>query len=518
MHYKLPLIIVFMIFASSCTNIKKNGEKVEILQAPQETEFEPEYKLVADSGFAAPALAKCNTDLRYLNQVVGWQVAWPRRWQGVVARGAPAAATGIQEWIVAPKAIAASIDQLRLGISRNQTAPRPVVIRVHQQVRDLLVMLKQSHSKYLFTDTSNSAANEWNNLVQHEVVPAVSSFEQFLRREYLPASQQSPGLYMLKGGAECFANAIAWWTSLSPELKDVDRIGWLYLNDSMAELLATGQLSDTAEGMLAQLREKMANDQTTTHELIAVSKSALVRAEESLPHVFSQKVLQPIVVEEMPGYMQGSAPAGYYGGAEGNTPARYIINTSRPNERRLMAEVIAFHEGIPGHHLWNAYPRGKPVEFNNSGLSEGWAIYAEYLADEMGLYGSILDRQGMIAKHLWAASRLIVEPGLHLNGWSREKAIRFMLNNTVMSRTEIEIEVDRYTSMPGQSLSYILGANFILTERRRAQKILGSRFKLAEFHDVILLGGGRPLPQVRDDIGAWLDLKKSELLGDSIKM
>ena len=518
MHYKLPLIVVFMLFASSCTNIKKNGEKVEVLQASQASPLEPAYSLVADSGFAAPALAKCNTDLRYLNQVVGWQVAWPRRWQGVVAHGASAAATGIQEWIGAPKAIAASIDQLRLGIARNQTAPRAVVVRVHQQVRDLLVMLQQSDSKYLFADTSNSAANGWNNLIQQEVVSAVSSFEQFLRSEYLPASQQSPGLHMLEGGAECFASAIEWWTSLNPELKDVDRIGWLYLNDSMAQLLATGQPSDTAEGMLTQLRDKMANDRTTAKELTAISKSALARAEKSTLRAFSKKALKPIVIEEMPNYMQGSAPAGYYSGAEGNLPARYIINTSRPNERRLMAEVIAFHEGMPGHHLWNAYPRDKPIAFNNSGLSEGWAIYAEYLADEMGLYGSILDRQGMTAKHLWAASRLIVEPGLHLHGWSRERAIRFMLNNTVMSRTEIEIEVDRYIAMPGQSLSYILGANFILTERQRAQQTLGSGFELAEFHDVILLGGGRPLPQVHDDIEAWLQFKKNELLDDSIKM
>ena len=99
-----------------------------------------------------------------------------------------------------------------------------------------------------------------------------------------------------------------------------------------------------------------------------------------------------------------------------------------------MAEVIAFHEGIPGHHLFFAYPRERESSGYNSGILEGWAIYTEYLADEVGLYSSTLDRQGMMAKHLWAASRLVVEPGLHLDGWSRDQAIEFMLENTLLSR------------------------------------------------------------------------------------
>jgi len=168
-----------------------------------------------------------------------------------------------------------------------------------------------------------------------------------------------------------------------------------------------------------------------------------------------------------------------------------------------MAEVIAFHEGMPGHHLWSTYPRETASTGYNSGILEGWALYSEYLADEMALYSSTYDRQGMITKHLWTASRLIVEPGIHLRGWSREDAIRFMLENTVMSRIEIEIEVDRYIAMPGQSLSYMIGADLILSERKRAKKLMGKAFDLAAFHDVILLAGVRPLPAVREDIRNW---------------
>ncbi|MFT7561134.1 MAG: hypothetical protein ACI93R_003059 [Flavobacteriales bacterium] len=155
------------------------------------------------------------------------------------------------------------------------------------------------------------------------------------------------------------------------------------------------------------------------------------------------------------------------------------------------------------------YPRGtlaSDAQSGTSGLSEGWAIYAEYLADEMGLYSSTLDRQGMMAKHLWAASRLIVEPGLHLRGWSREQAIAFMMKNTVMSRTEIELEVDRYIAMPGQSLSYILGSDLIMFERKRAREIMGSRFDIKEFHNVVFGSGLRSLHEVRADIRNWVEL------------
>lgn len=169
-----------------------------------------------------------------------------------------------------------------------------------------------------------------------------------------------------------------------------------------------------------------------------------------------------------------------------------------------MAEVLAFHEGVPGHYLWDTYPRKVAEQGYNSGLLEGWAIYAEFLADDLNLYSSTFDRQGMMAKHLWAASRLIVEPGLHLKGWSRDTAVKFMLDNTFLSKHEAEIEVDRYIAMPGQSLGYILGANLILSERARAKSVLGEAFELAQFHDVILHKGVRPLPQVRNDIRNWV--------------
>jgi len=461
---------------------------------------------VADSGFAGQALKNCKTDLRYLNQVIGWQVKWPRQWQSIIAAGPETLGEAITAWSQVPAALTLAMETLRLGITSEETAPRAVVIRVQQQVRDLLSDLTMVNSKYSFKNVENKNSTQWNSLVRENIVPAVSTFERFLHNEYLPITSTAPGLHQLKGGRECFSDAVTWWTTLSPSLNEIEEIGKRFLQESRTQLLATGNKSDTVESMLMDLRIKTENNRTTAKELLTISEIALARAHDKTLLSFSKRTKKEITVREMPKYLQASAPAGYYGRARGNTPARYIINPSRPNERRLMAEVIAFHEGVPGHHLWSAYPRKDPSTGYNSGILEGWALYSEYLADEMELYSSTYDRQGMITKHLWAASRLIVEPGLHLRGWSREDAIRFMMENTVMSRTEVEIEVDRYIAMPGQSLSYILGADLILSERERARNIMGSLFDISEFHDVILEPGVRALPQVRADIRAWVQL------------
>lgn len=459
--------------------------------------------LVADAGIAAKPLQDCKTDLRYLNQVLGWQVKWPKQWQGTTTSSPDSINEALEMWSQFPAALNQTKDILRTSIPNKQTAPRAVVIRVHQQVRDLAEALHNKNSKYTFTETNNKNAIKWNALIKHKIAPAVADFEHFIHKEYMPASTADSGFSSLKGGNKCFSNSVKWWTTLNPSMAEIEAIGQKYLKDSRKQLLATGKAGDTVESILADLRTQSKENGILAGELVTLSESAITRAKNKSKRWFSKEINKKIAVTVMPKYMQDSAPAGYYSKAQGDEPASYIINTSRSNERHLMSEVIAFHEGIPGHHLWVTYPREIPSKGYNSGILEGWALYSEYLADEMGLYSSTFDRQGMLTKHLWTASRLIVEPGLHLRGWSRDDAINFMIKNTVMSQAEIEIEVDRYIAMPGQSLSYMLGADLILSERQRAKEILGKSFDIAAFHDVILTAGVRPLPQVTRDIHLW---------------
>lgn len=462
--------------------------------------------LVADSGFAAPPLAGCKTDLRYLNPIGGWQAAWPRQWQRYVATHAAGADPHV--WSQAPQAIELLTTRLQAGIANDETAPRRVVARVLQQTQALAQTLTRTESAYRFTEPRDDAQRGWNEFVEHELADAAARFAQFLEVVYLPAARLNDGLFDIEDGERCFASAVLWWNTISPSALELETLGARILAQTRQALLATGNPGETVDDILQRLRSSQANRTTTPEELIGLSEAALERARTKVPEAFGQKIVGALEVEVMAGHLQASSPAGRYQINTGDGPSKYIINPSRASERRLMAEVIAFHEGLPGHHLFFHYPTDGRETQSNSGMGEGWAIYAEYLADELGLYSSRLDRQGMMAKHLWAASRLLIEPGLHLRGWTREQAIDFMLTNTTLSRTEVAIEIDRYIAMPGQSLSYMLGAQMILAERASAEARLGDQFELAEFHHVVLAPGMRSLPALRRDIRDWVERSK----------
>lgn len=256
-----------------------------------------------------------------------------------------------------------------------------------------------------------------------------------------------------------------------------------------------------ADRILKDLRKP--DPHATGEDIIDLSGAALARAQATLPRAFAAAPPSAIVVEAMADHLQPSFPAGYYVPPADGMPAKYMINPSRPGDRRLMAEAIAFHEGLPGHHLFFSYPRDKPLEGFSAGIIEGWAIYAERVADELGLYATPRDTQGMLAKRLWAASRLVVEPRLHDGRWTRKEAIDFMAKTTALPKAEIEIEVDRYLAMPGQSISYALGYDVIVSAREKARAQLGGAFDIRTFHDVVLKPGVRPLADVERDVAAW---------------
>lgn len=468
--------------------------------------------LNADGGFLASSLTGCETDLRYLNQISGWQTNWPDQWAQIRAGDGEKLDEALGRWAEADEALYRSIGLLKAGIEKKSTTPKPVVARVIDQVNGLNDALAARSVQYFFNGDLTQGKIAWNTLLEEEIAPAVNTFSKFLATEYMSAAADNVGLSAIENGEACYLGAVKWWTTLDFAPEKIEAIGRQYLEDTKNDLLRTAPEGVGYTRLMAQLREFQEINEADETEIIEITEAALRRARQKVSLAFAQPVAAPIIVEPMAVAMQNAAPAGYYRPANDTQPAAYMINPTRPKERRLMAEVIAFHEGEPGHHLAFHYPSDNENAQFVSAFAEGWAIYAEYLADELGLYGTDLDRQGMMAKHLWAASRLIIEPGLHLKGWSREQAIDFMLANTVMTRPEVEIEIDRYIAMPGQSLSYILGADVILRARAKAKKALGDTFDLKEFHDVVLRPGMRPLSNVEADIDAWIEGRRGDSL------
>ena len=460
---------------------------------------------VAGAGAVAP-IRDCNTDLRFLNQIVGWQVRWPRAWEQNAQ--APTAET-LAYWSQAPAVLAEEVRALRSTKDRSRRAPVPVVLRVLDQLESLTERIRRRDPRILGSGREPQQLR-WRGLVTKEVLSAIEAYKIFLHRDYLPGANPSIGVSATPNGAACFRKAVAWWTTSDLGIDAIREVGRRHIEASKRELLDTDAAGSSFPKILQRLRTIDA--ETDAADLIALSRVALRRAHGAVGAVFRSLPSADLRVLEMESHLQDSFPAGYY--RPDPIPA-YVINPSRPKERRLMAEVIAFHEGIPGHHLFMGYPRDGGLGPFYAGILEGWAIYAEYLADELNLYSSALDRQGMITKHLWAASRLIVEPGIHLEGWSREEAMSYLRDRTALPERELALEVDRYIAMPGQSLAYTLGYEAIVTARRKAEAALGPRFDLRDFHHVVLSGGSRPLGQMTADIDRWIEVKCRAMMASS---
>ena len=254
----------------------------------------------------------------------------------------------------------------------------------------------------------------------------------------------------------------------------------------------------------------------TSEQVQEAAVVALQRAKEAMADWFGVRPQAECVVVPIPDYEAPYSTIAYYSQASPTKPGEYYINVYAPETRpRFEAEVLAWHEAIPGHHLQIAIARELESlpsfrrYMESTPFVEGWALYTERLADEMGLYSADLDRIGMLSFDLWRASRLVVDTGIHAKGWSREEAIQFMMENTVLAPNNIDNEVDRYISWPGQALGYKLGQLEFWRLRHRAEDQLGEDFDIREFHDLVLSGGALPLGILEERVEAWIASKET---------
>jgi len=265
--------------------------------------------------------------------------------------------------------------------------------------------------------------------------------------------------------------------------------------------------------LLERLRTDPRYSFRTREEVISYSQDALDRAKAAMPKWFGILPKADVVIRRYPEFRERSAAGEYQTPAEdGSRPGVYFILTYDPTKRsRSGAQSVTFHETIPGHHLQMAIRQElksavHPIAryLGNAGYNEGWALYAERLADEMGLYSSDLDRLGMLSDQRWRAARLVVDPGIHVFGWTRERTINYLLGHTTASRSDVEAEVDRYIIWPGQATAYMLGMLEIRRLRAEAERALGSKFDIREFHDRVLEEGSLTLPMLREKIRRWI--------------
>lgn len=427
----------------------------------------------------------------------------------------------VARWRAMAPWLDAHIANLREGLARGRVATSDQVKSVLDELADLL---GKSPEELSLMRPAKEAPAEWppaeraaferelRDAVTRDVLPAFRRYEEFLEREVQPAArpQDRVGLAHLPGGAACYRASIHRHTSLDLPPEEIHRIGLAEVARIDAAMLALGSTlfgdADLA-AIHARLRGDAAMHFATRDEVEAKAVEALRRAQAAIPAWFGVLPRTPCEVVRMEAHEEEHSTIAYYRepALDGSRPGRYYVNTSAPATRpRYEAEALAFHEAIPGHHLQIAIAQeltGLPEFRKHTGCTayvEGWGLYSEELAVEMGLYSGDLDRIGKLSFEAWRACRLVVDTGMHALGWSRQDAIDFMLAHTALAPNNVENEVDRYITWPGQALAYKLGQLEILRLREEGRQRLGARFDIRDFHDTVLRNGAVTLPTLRE--------------------
>jgi uncharacterized protein (DUF885 family) len=348
--------------------------------------------------------------------------------------------------------------------------------------------------------------------------PAFARQRDLLRGQILPRARDEAhaGISNVPGGAACYARLIEIHTSLALSAEEIHRVGLEELARIKAEIARVGEEA-FGTSALPEIRRRLRGEPAsyfrTRDEILAAARGALARAQAAEPRFLGTLPRTPCAVKPIEPFEEKDAPIAYYRPAaiDGTRPGAYYVNTFEPETRaRFEVEALAFHESVPGHHIQIAIAQeltGMPEFRKHAGVTafvEGWGLYAEGLADELGLYSSALERLGRLNFDAWRALRLVVDTGIHAMGWSRSRAIAFMMDNAVLAENNVVNEVDRYIAWPGQALAYKIGEREIRRLRADAERRLGPRFDLRAFHDVVLGGGAVSLPVLRDEVEGWV--------------
>jgi uncharacterized protein (DUF885 family) len=424
-----------------------------------------------------------------------------------------------------PREVDAVVANLRVGLSRQMIAPRESVRRTIAHLD--LELAKAPAERTLALDaaalpeavplaTRLQLARAANEVVEREILPAWARLRALLADEVLPRTREEVGIWTVPNGAEAYRFLVGRETSLSLPPQEIHDRGLAELAAIEAEMTAivrrlghSGELASFAR----RIREDPANHLPTREALLEEFRRIHDRAWLALPRAFGRLPGTRSEVRAMEAFLERDSPAAYYGGPteDGSRPGIFWANLYQPGTRpRYNMEALTFHEAVPGHHLQIAIASEllalPPLRrhADSTAYVEGWALYAERLCDELGLYSGDLARFGMLGYQAWRASRLVVDTGIHHLRWSRAQALEFMGAHTLLPPNEVENEVDRYVVWPGQALAYMIGALEIRRLRASAEAELGDRFDLRAFHDVVLGSGAVGLPTLGRIVDEWI--------------
>lgn len=351
--------------------------------------------------------------------------------------------------------------------------------------------------------------------IKESVVPGYVAFGEFFTVEYLPAARGSIGAAALPNGRAFYRSQIQKFTTLDltpDEIHELGKSEVKRIRAEMKEVIARTKFKGDIAEFVADLRTNEEFYPKTAEELMQKTALVLKKMDGELPTLFKRLPRTPYGIRRVPDYIAPKTTTAYYQlpAGDGSRAGFYFVNVYNLKSRPLYdVEALSLHEAVPGHHLQLALQQELDLpDFRRfasfTAFVEGWALYAERLGLEVGFYTDPYSDFGRLSFESWRACRLVVDTGIHNFGWTREQAIEYMAENTALTRHNIEAEVDRYISWPGQALGYKIGELKIRELRALAEKELGDEFDIREFHDVVLRGGSIPLNVLEANVKRWL--------------
>lgn len=357
------------------------------------------------------------------------------------------------------------------------------------------------------------------DMLQTIMLDMVGGFDMlatYLKTYYIPACRDTVGYLAMPQGKERYANKARRYTTTDLTPEQIHELGKKELQWIRAEM---EKIKDTVgfKGTLAEFIEHLKTDPqfhfSTPDSLVQGFKNILAEMDKKMPQLFGRLPKTPYSYREIEAYRAESAPDAYYypPPEDGSRPGYFYINSYKPEQRpKYTMQALAFHEAVPGHHMQIALQQeltNLPKFRRNGGYTafvEGWGLYSERLPKEVGFYNDPYSEFGRLTFEAWRACRLVIDPGIHYMGWTREQAIAFMRENTGLSDLNIESEIDRYIAWPGQATAYKIGQLQILELRAKAEQELGPRFDIRAFHDELLSDGALPLELLRTKMNRWI--------------
>lgn len=469
------------------------------------------YGFVREAIEASRQACVCRSELWGVNHMSGWQTSLAEMADQQPVGTPEARARALRRWADLPRYVDTEIANLREGVRLGYTAPRRLVELVIPQLDAYTTVPPDSSplASPAARDSSPEFRAAWTALVRDRIDPAIRRYRDYLAGEYLPRARTGIAVSANPNGRACWEAAFRQNTTIARTPEETSALGEATVarytreaGEVGREVFGTADVAELARRLDADPR----NHFTSRDELLAFTRENIRHAREVMPRWFNHPPATDVVVEPTPAFMERTASSNYQPAPQdGSRPAVYNIQLYRPErQQRGTAEITAFHETYPGHHLQISAAQGMrlhPVSQIAMGGAyvEGWARYAEALAEEMGLYSPA----GRITRRLWPAHGMVVDPGLHLFGWTREHAVAYIVSS---GRTPQAAEslVDRVIAWPAELTSYDTGGLEIFALRERARRELGPRFDLKAFHDAVLMNGAVTLPMLREQVERWI--------------